>query len=87
MYLFPAHEGDSCLADPRFIDEHPIIYWNLVWAFERVNITSHLPDLLNPRYKKQFQARCGQSLQILNNNNHSDKLSKEISKEDVNTGK
>ena len=23
-------EGDQCLAKDNFVDEHPIIYWNLV---------------------------------------------------------
>ncbi|CAG9857977.1 unnamed protein product [Phyllotreta striolata] len=40
-----AREGDLCLADSRFVDEHPIIYWNLVWAFERINVQTHLPNL------------------------------------------
>lgn len=40
-----AREGDLCLADPNFVNEHPIIYWNLVWTFERINIQSHLPNL------------------------------------------
>lgn len=25
-------EGDSCLTEPKFVDEHPIIYWNMVRA-------------------------------------------------------
>jgi hypothetical protein len=24
------NEGDSCLTQPRFVDEHPIIFWNMV---------------------------------------------------------
>lgn len=23
-------EGDSCLTQAKFVDEHPIIYWNMV---------------------------------------------------------
>lgn len=23
-------EGDVCLTQPKFVDEHPIIYWNMV---------------------------------------------------------
>lgn len=38
-------EGDLCLAEPNFVSEHPIIYWNLVWTFERINVQSHLPGL------------------------------------------
>ncbi|PSN49786.1 hypothetical protein C0J52_01385 [Blattella germanica] len=39
------NEGDSCLTQPRFVDEHPIIYWNMVWVFQRINVVSHLPGL------------------------------------------
>ena len=39
------NEGDLCLARPEFVDEHPIIYWNLIWYFKRVNLPSHLPGL------------------------------------------
>lgn len=39
------HEGDTCLVQPKFVDEHPIIYWNLVWFFHRANLTSHIKGL------------------------------------------
>lgn len=39
------HEGDLCLLKTSFIDDHPIIFWNLVWYFERMNLPSHLPGL------------------------------------------
>ncbi|KAK4881396.1 hypothetical protein RN001_004715 [Aquatica leii] len=38
-------EGDLSLADAKFVEHHPIIYWNLVWTFERINVQSHLPNL------------------------------------------
>ncbi|KAF5299327.1 hypothetical protein FQA39_LY02500 [Lamprigera yunnana] len=38
-------EGDLSLADAKFVEQHPIIYWNLVWTFERINVQSHLPNL------------------------------------------
>ncbi|XP_011506517.1 PREDICTED: DENN domain-containing protein 4C isoform X2 [Ceratosolen solmsi marchali] len=38
-------EGDSCLTKHRFIQEHPIVYWNLIWYYERINLASHLPEL------------------------------------------
>lgn len=40
------HESDACLLSADFIDHHPIIYWNLIWYFERVNLPSHLPGLI-----------------------------------------
>jgi hypothetical protein len=39
------NEGDLCLTKPEFVDEHPIIYWNLIWYFKRINLPSHLPGL------------------------------------------
>ncbi|CAH1134526.1 unnamed protein product [Ceutorhynchus assimilis] len=38
-------EGDLSISQSKFIDEHPIIYWNLIWAFERINVQTHLPNL------------------------------------------
>lgn len=40
-----SQEGDLCLSDAKFVDEHPIIYWNLIWVFERINVQTHLPNL------------------------------------------
>lgn len=40
------HEGDMSLSGLHFVDEHPIIYWNLVWYFKRINLPSHLPGLI-----------------------------------------
>jgi hypothetical protein len=38
-------EGDTCLVDPSIVDEHPIIFWNLIWYYERIAVKSHLPSL------------------------------------------
>ncbi|GIY17953.1 c-myc promoter-binding protein [Caerostris darwini] len=40
------HEGDNCMTKAEFVDQHPIIYWNLVWFFKRIGVTSHLPSLI-----------------------------------------
>lgn len=37
--------GDCCLASSDFVDNHPIIFWNLVWFFTRSKLPSHLPSL------------------------------------------
>lgn len=42
-------EGDGSLSTPGFIDDHPIIYWNLVWLMERIDVTTHLPNLSLPK--------------------------------------
>lgn len=34
--------GDICPASSRFVDEHPIIFWNLLWYFSRINAPTHL---------------------------------------------
>ena len=39
-------EGDMCLAASAFMDEHPILYWNLVWYFKRLGVHSHLPGFM-----------------------------------------
>ncbi|CAG4943676.1 unnamed protein product, partial [Parnassius apollo] len=49
-------EGDSCLAEPEFVESHPIVYWNLVWFLERANIDNHLPDLLCPNFAAKYQS-------------------------------
>lgn len=40
-----SQEGDLSISEPKFIDEHPIIYWNLIWVFERINVNTYLPNL------------------------------------------
>ncbi|XP_068622803.1 DENN domain-containing protein Crag [Battus philenor] len=49
-------EGDSCLAEPEFVESHPIVYWNLVWFLERANIDNHLPDLLCSNFSTMYQS-------------------------------
>lgn len=39
-------DGYSCLTRSRFVDDHPIVYWNLVWYFARLNLPSHITGLL-----------------------------------------
>ncbi|XP_043207829.1 DENN domain-containing protein 4C-like [Amphibalanus amphitrite] len=39
------HDGQGCLSAATFVDEHPIIYWNLVWYMQRISVPSHLPGL------------------------------------------
>lgn len=40
------NEGGEFLAQPELVDSHPIIYWNLVWYFQRLELPSNLPRLL-----------------------------------------
>ncbi|KAG8146921.1 hypothetical protein E2320_013995 [Naja naja] len=40
------NEGAIFLSQPELVDNHPIIYWNLVWYFQRLGLGSGLPQLL-----------------------------------------
>nr|XP_034954071.1 DENN domain-containing protein 4B isoform X3 [Zootoca vivipara] len=40
------NEGGDFLSQPELVDNHPIIYWNLVWYFERLDLPNSLPQLL-----------------------------------------
>lgn len=42
-------EGDTAVSNDSFVDEHPIIYWNLVWIMERIDVKTHLPSLSLPK--------------------------------------
>lgn len=41
-------EGDLALIKSNFVEEHAIIFWNLLWIMERIECTTHLPDLSLP---------------------------------------
>ncbi|XP_062897836.1 DENN domain-containing protein 4B-like isoform X1 [Mobula hypostoma] len=40
------NEGDSVLSQVELIDNHPIIFWNLVWYFQRLELPHHLLRLV-----------------------------------------
>uniref|UniRef100_H2ZEE3 Uncharacterized protein n=1 Tax=Ciona savignyi TaxID=51511 RepID=H2ZEE3_CIOSA len=40
------NEGTKVLTDPGFVDNHPILYWNLVWYFRRLNLHTNLYKIL-----------------------------------------
>jgi hypothetical protein len=42
-------EGDTALKRASFPEEHPIIYYNLLWFMERIDVNTHLPDLIVPK--------------------------------------
>ncbi|XP_022663000.1 C-myc promoter-binding protein-like isoform X2 [Varroa destructor] len=37
--------GNEVFTRPNFVDEHPIIYWNLMWYFSRLRLPTHIPQL------------------------------------------
>ncbi|XP_046446335.1 DENN domain-containing protein Crag-like isoform X5 [Daphnia pulex] len=56
-------EGDVCLTQASFVDQHSIIYWNMLWYFERVGLMSHMAALI---------LRANLGLNETNNNNDSE---------------
>nr|BAA91324.1 unnamed protein product [Homo sapiens] len=40
------NEGDQVIHTSSFINQHPIIFWNLVWYFRRLDLPSNLPRLI-----------------------------------------
>ncbi|XP_030269962.1 C-myc promoter-binding protein-like isoform X6 [Sparus aurata] len=40
------NEGDPVITEADMVDHHPIIYWNLVWYFRRLDLPSNLPGLI-----------------------------------------
>ncbi|EHB03509.1 DENN domain-containing protein 4C [Heterocephalus glaber] len=40
------NEGDQVIHSSSFINQHPIIFWNLVWYFRRLDLPSNLPGLI-----------------------------------------
>uniref|UniRef100_A0A8C3TIR3 DENN domain containing 4C n=1 Tax=Chelydra serpentina TaxID=8475 RepID=A0A8C3TIR3_CHESE len=40
------NEGEQMIHTSTFINQHPIIFWNLVWYFRRLDLPSNLPGLI-----------------------------------------
>uniref|UniRef100_H3CSM6 DENN/MADD domain containing 4A n=1 Tax=Tetraodon nigroviridis TaxID=99883 RepID=H3CSM6_TETNG len=40
------NEGDQAISAPSVVDQHPIVFWNLVWFFKRLDLPSNLPALV-----------------------------------------
>uniref|UniRef100_A0AAR2K7S4 UDENN domain-containing protein n=1 Tax=Pygocentrus nattereri TaxID=42514 RepID=A0AAR2K7S4_PYGNA len=40
------NEGDQVIYTQKFLSQHPIIFWNLVWYFRRLDVPSILPGLI-----------------------------------------
>uniref|UniRef100_A0A8C2B326 DENN/MADD domain containing 4A n=1 Tax=Cyprinus carpio TaxID=7962 RepID=A0A8C2B326_CYPCA len=39
------NEGDLAISSAAIVDHHPIVFWNLVWFFRRLDLPSSLPGL------------------------------------------
>lgn len=40
------NEGEAVLAQPQLLDSHSIIFWNLVWFFQRLGLPTNLLQLV-----------------------------------------
>ncbi|KAK2860551.1 hypothetical protein Q7C36_004717 [Tachysurus vachellii] len=40
------NEGDQVIYTQKFLSQHPILFWNLMWYFRRMNLPSILPGLI-----------------------------------------
>ncbi|KAJ8002444.1 hypothetical protein DPEC_G00158980 [Dallia pectoralis] len=40
------NEGDQVMSSPSIVDQHPIVFWNLVWFYRRLELPSNLPGLI-----------------------------------------
>lgn len=40
------NEGDQAISSLSVVDQHPIVFWNLVWYFRRLELPSNLPALI-----------------------------------------
>lgn len=40
------NEGEQALSSPGVVDHHPIVFWNLLWYFKRLELPSNLPALI-----------------------------------------
>ncbi|XP_062850199.1 DENN domain-containing protein 4C [Trichomycterus rosablanca] len=40
------NDGDQVIYTHKFLSQHPIIFWNLVWYFRRLDLPSSLPGLI-----------------------------------------
>ncbi|XP_019731468.1 C-myc promoter-binding protein isoform X3 [Hippocampus comes] len=40
------NEGEEAIYSPGVVDQHPIVFWNLVWFFRRLEVPSNLPTLI-----------------------------------------
>ncbi len=58
------NEGEAVLAQPQFLDNHSIIFWNLVWYFQRLGLPSNLLQLVkaSPLVSQFTQVRHGVTL-------------------------
>lgn len=40
------NEGEQTFASTSIVDHHPIVFWNLLWYFGRLELPSNLPALI-----------------------------------------
>ncbi|XP_061138501.1 C-myc promoter-binding protein isoform X1 [Syngnathus typhle] len=57
------NEGEQAIYSPGVVDQHPIVFWNLVWFFRRLELPSNLPALIlaSQHCRHGDQTLCGVS--------------------------
>jgi len=60
------NEGDQAISSAAIVDHHPIVFWNLVWCFRRLDLPSSLPGLYlsSKHYSKVSQVGLKNSYMI-----------------------
>ncbi|XP_071480553.1 C-myc promoter-binding protein-like [Diadema antillarum] len=53
------NEGEECLRQPSFVFQHPIIFWNLIWYFRRLDMPNYLEGALLAAYSENRDANDG----------------------------
>nr|XP_054756664.1 C-myc promoter-binding protein-like isoform X1 [Lytechinus pictus] len=53
------NEGEECLRQPAFVFQHPIIFWNLIWYFKRLDIPNYLEGALLAAYSENRDPNDG----------------------------
>ncbi|XP_031552421.1 DENN domain-containing protein 4C-like [Actinia tenebrosa] len=64
------NDGGVSLQSPDVVHQKDIIYWNLVWVFKRLDLPSHLPELMlssypGDRIEKNEDRRSATGSQVL----------------------
>ncbi|KAL2084579.1 hypothetical protein ACEWY4_020097 [Coilia grayii] len=54
------NDGEAMLSQPQLLDSHSIIFWNLVWYFQRLGLPSNLLQLIR---SSQLAAHLTQSIE------------------------
>lgn len=55
------NEGEEAIYSPGVVDQHPIVFWNLVWFFRRLEVPSNLPTLIMASQHSRYGDRVSET--------------------------